>query len=49
VVPEVVHIMEAGRIIYSGGLEVADVLEADGYEGVRRLIRQRDAEPAGVA
>jgi len=28
---------------------VADVLEADGYEGVRRLIRQRDAEPAGVA
>jgi len=25
------------------------VLEADGYEGVRRLIRQRDAEPAGVA
>ena len=51
VVPEAVHIMEAGRIIYSGGLEVADVLEADGYEGIRRLIRQRDeaAQPAGVA
>lgn len=49
VVPEAVHIMEAGRIIYSGGLEVADVLEADGYEGVRRLIRQRDAAPASVA
>ena len=52
VVPEAVHIMEAGRIIYSGGLEVADVLEADGYEGIRGLIRERDAaaaQPAGVA
>ena len=33
VVPEAVHIMEAGRIIYSGGLEVADILESDGYGG----------------
>ena len=36
--PDAVHVMEAGRIIYSGGMEVADILEADGYKGVRNLI-----------
>ena len=41
VVPEAVHIMEAGRIIYSGGIEVADILEKDGYEGIRTLIKQQ--------
>ena len=48
ITPEAVHIMEAGRIIYSGGLEVADVLEADGYEGIRNLIKEgkRDAVAA---
>ena len=38
VAPDKVHVMEAGRIIYSGGPEVADVLEGDGYEGVRKLL-----------
>lgn len=33
--------MEAGRIIYSGGIEVADILERDGYEGIRSLIKQQ--------
>lgn len=33
--------MEAGRIIYSGGMEVADILEADGYKGVRNLIAEQ--------
>ena len=36
--PDFVHVMEAGRIIYSGDISVADVLEKDGYEGVRQLI-----------
>lgn len=33
--------MEAGKIIYSGGMEVADILEADGYKGVRNMIIQQ--------
>ena len=39
--PDAVHVMENGRIIYSGGMEVADILEADGYKGVRNLIAER--------
>ncbi|KAK9807307.1 hypothetical protein WJX73_010858 [Symbiochloris irregularis] len=39
--PDAVHVMEAGKIIYSGGMEVADILEADGYKGVRNLIAER--------
>jgi hypothetical protein len=51
IVPEAVHIMEAGRIIYSGGIEVADILEKDGYEGIRSLIRKEAAagkQPVGA-
>ena len=40
VVPEAVHIMEAGKIIYSGGIEVADILEQDGYEGIKSRMRE---------
>jgi Fe-S cluster assembly ATP-binding protein len=29
--PDVVHIMVAGRIVASGGAELADQLEIDGY------------------
>ena len=36
--PDFVHVMEAGRIMYSGDISVADVLERDGYEGVRQLL-----------
>lgn len=45
VVPEKVHVMQGGRIIYSGGMEVADTLEASGYDGVKRLM----AAGAGAA
>jgi Fe-S cluster assembly ATP-binding protein len=38
VAPDRVHVMEAGRIIHSGGPEVADVLEGEGYEGIRKLL-----------
>lgn len=36
--PDQVHVMENGKIIYSGGVEVAGVLEHEGYEGVKKLI-----------
>lgn len=50
VVPEAVHIMEAGRIIYSGGLEVADILESDGYEGIKSRMRtEAGKQPVGAA
>jgi Fe-S cluster assembly ATP-binding protein len=32
--PDVVHVMLAGRIVMSGGPELADRLEATGYEGI---------------
>ena len=32
--PDVVHVMLAGRIVLSGGPELADRLEATGYEGI---------------
>lgn len=38
--PEHVHVMEAGKIIYTGSIDVADVLEKDGYAGIRRLINE---------
>ena len=36
--PDRVHIMMDGRIVDSGGPELADQLEADGYEGVRQRL-----------
>ena len=33
--------MESGRIIYSGGVEVAGVLEHEGYEGVKKLLEDQ--------
>ena len=32
--------MESGKIIYSGGIEVAGVLEHEGYEGVKKLVEK---------
>jgi len=37
--PDIVHIMVAGRIIESGGLELAEKLERDGYEALRAQSR----------
>ena len=36
--PEFVHIMLDGRIVREGGPELADQLEAEGYEGVRAEV-----------
>ena len=37
--PDVVHIMVDGRIVESGGLELAEKLERDGYEALRSRAR----------
>jgi Fe-S cluster assembly ATP-binding protein len=36
--PDFVHIMLDGRIVREGGSELADQLEAEGYEGVRQEV-----------
>lgn len=53
VTPDRVHIMLGGRIVESGGPELADQLEAGGYEEVRRRLgiteeptRKPDVTPA---
>jgi ABC-type multidrug transport system ATPase subunit len=39
--PDHVHVMMAGRIVRSGGFELAEELEAGGYEAFRRRCPQR--------
>lgn len=36
--PDRVHILEKGRIVASGGFELAELLEREGYEGVRCVV-----------
>jgi Fe-S cluster assembly ATP-binding protein len=36
--PDRVHILERGRIVASGGFELVELLEQDGYDGIRRLV-----------
>ena len=45
--PDRVHVLMAGRVIGSGGPELADQLEAEGYEGVARSFGV-EAELAAV-
>jgi Fe-S cluster assembly ATP-binding protein len=42
-VPDMVHIMVDGRIVKSGGKELALELEANGYEPVKALAAQQPA------
>ena len=37
VAPDRVHILERGRVVASGGFELVELLEKDGYDGIRRL------------
>jgi Fe-S cluster assembly ATP-binding protein len=45
-VPDRVHIMIGGRIVDSGGPELADELEAGGYSGVRSRLGLAGATPS---
>jgi Fe-S cluster assembly ATP-binding protein len=45
--PDRVHVLMAGRVIGSGGPELADQLEAEGYEGVARSFGVE--EPVAVS
>ena len=38
ITPDRVHVMVDGRIVESGGPELAEQLEKEGYEGVRRRL-----------
>jgi len=39
--PDRAHILEKGRIVASGGFELAELLEREGYEGVRRVVSDK--------
>ena len=41
VVPDFVHVLLDGRIVQSGGMELAAELEAKGYEWVKKLVSER--------
>jgi Fe-S cluster assembly ATP-binding protein len=47
VAPDKIHILEKGHVTASGGMELAEILESEGYDGVRRRIEA--ALPAGSA
>lgn len=36
--PDRVHILERGHIVAGGGFELVELLEQDGYDGIRRLV-----------
>lgn len=36
--PDKVHILEKGHIVASGGFELVELLERDGYDGIRRIV-----------
>lgn len=44
--PDKVHVMESGQIIYSGDIHIADILEAEGYEGIRKAIKLQNTNGA---
>ena len=49
ITPDRVHVMMSGRIVQSGGPELAHELEAKGYEGIRtELGLDKDEAPAEV-
>jgi len=36
--PDKVHILEKGHIVACGGFELVELLERDGYDGIRRIV-----------
>jgi Fe-S cluster assembly ATP-binding protein len=47
IAPDFVHVMIGGRIVKSGGGEIAHELEAKGYEGIRRELGLEEPVAAG--
>jgi Fe-S cluster assembly ATP-binding protein len=47
IAPDFVHVMIDGRIVRSGGAELAHELEAKGYEGIRRDLGLEEPVSAG--
>ncbi|HET7235136.1 MAG TPA: Fe-S cluster assembly ATPase SufC [Actinomycetota bacterium] len=47
IAPDFVHVMIGGRIVKSGGAEIAHELEAKGYEGIRKELGLEEPVPAG--
>jgi Fe-S cluster assembly ATP-binding protein len=45
--PEFVHVLVQGRIVKSGGSELVDQLEAEGYDRIIRETEQKLAVGAG--
>jgi Fe-S cluster assembly ATP-binding protein len=45
--PHVVHVLVDGRIVRSGGPEVAEDLEARGYQGVLEEVRRQESMKGG--
>lgn len=48
ITPDFVHVMMGGRIVKSGGPELARELEAKGYEGLRRELGLEAGGPEGA-
>jgi len=48
IIPDRVHVMAGGRIVRSGGKELAVELEAHGYAGLDQLTTPLRSEPVGV-
>lgn len=38
--PDSIHVLEKGRVVTSGGMEVVETLEREGYDGVRKLVKE---------
>lgn len=41
--------MESGQIIHSGNIEIADILEAEGYEGIKKAIKLQNTVSDGTS
>jgi Fe-S cluster assembly ATP-binding protein len=48
ITPDYVHVMAAGRILRTGGKDLALELERDGYDWVDQELARLGAEPAEV-
>jgi Fe-S cluster assembly ATPase SufC len=46
--PDFVHVMVAGRLVRSGGSEIALELEQDGYKNWKTLKRVSPSDGAGI-